>query len=48
LPVVRYSPEGIHAEFGRQFVKVGSDSETHRTPWSSEQEFVYSDCRMGD
>ena len=46
LPVVRYSPEGIHAEFGRQFIKVGSDSETHHTPWGSEQEFVYCYCRM--
>jgi SAM-dependent methyltransferase len=46
LPVLRYSPEGIHAQFGRQFMKVGSDSETHYTPWGTEQEFVYCYCRM--
>ena len=46
LPVVRYSPEGIHDQFGRQFAKVGSLSETHHTPWGSEQEFVYCYCRL--
>lgn len=47
LPVVRYTPEGIHDQFGEQFIKVGSDSETHHTPWGSEQEFVYCYCRLG-
>lgn len=47
LPVVRYTPEGIHDQFGRQFVKVGSESETHQTPWGGEQEFVYCYCRLG-
>ena len=46
LPVVRYTPEGIHNEFGAQFVKVGSEGETHQTPWGSEQEFVYCYCRL--
>jgi SAM-dependent methyltransferase len=46
LPVVRYSPEGIHAQFGGQFKKVGDDSEVHHTPWGSEQEFVYCYCRL--
>ena len=46
LPVVRYTPEGIHDQFGRQFVKVGSENEMHETPWGSEQEFVYCYCRM--
>ena len=46
LPVVRYSPEGIHQEFGDRFRKVGSESEIHRTPWGSEQEFVYCYCRL--
>jgi hypothetical protein len=48
LPVVRYTPEGIHGEFGRQFIKVGSETEVHHTPWGSEQEFVYCYCRMSD
>lgn len=46
LPVVRYRPEGIHARFGDGFRRVGSASETHQTPWGSEQEFVYCYCRM--
>ncbi|HEY6194087.1 MAG TPA: class I SAM-dependent methyltransferase [Candidatus Eisenbacteria bacterium] len=48
LPVVRYTPEGIHEQFGGQFRKVGNDSETHQTPWGSEQEFVYCYCRLAD
>lgn len=47
LPVARYSPEGIHGQFGEQFAKIGSDSELHHTPWGSEQEFVYCYCRLG-
>lgn len=46
LPVVRYSAEGIHDQFGNEFQKVGSDTEVHQTPWGSEQEFVYCYCRM--
>jgi SAM-dependent methyltransferase len=46
LPVVRYSAEGIHDQFGDEFRKVGSDREVHRTPWGTEQEFVYCYCRM--
>src|SRR5262249_6827697 len=41
LEVVRYTAEGIHDQFGERFLKVGSASEIHRTPWGSEQEFVY-------
>ena len=46
LPVVRYSSEGIHDQFGEQFFKVGSEHEVHQTPWGSEQEFVYCYCRL--
>ena len=46
LPVARYSPEGIHDQFGDQFTKIGSDGELHHTPWGSEQEFVYCYCRL--
>jgi SAM-dependent methyltransferase len=48
LPVIRYSPQGIHDQFGVQFQKVDGDSETHHTPWGSEQEFVYCFCRLSD
>lgn len=46
LPVVRYSAEGIHEQFGSEFRKVGGETEVHHTPWGSEQEFVYCYCRM--
>jgi ubiquinone/menaquinone biosynthesis C-methylase UbiE len=46
LSVVRYSAEGIHEQFGTEFRKVGTDEESHQTPWGSEQEFVYCYCRM--
>jgi SAM-dependent methyltransferase len=46
LDVVRYSPDGLHAEFGNDFAKVGEASETHVTPWGSEQEFIYCYCRL--
>jgi SAM-dependent methyltransferase len=46
LPVMRYSAEGIHDQFGDEFRKVGSDAEIHQTPWGDEQEFVYCYCRM--
>jgi len=46
LPVARYSADGIHAQFGTEFRKVGSDDEIHHTPWGSEQEFVYCYCRV--
>lgn len=46
LPVVRFSPKGIQAEFGQNFRKVGDAREVHHTPWGSEQEFVYCYCRM--
>ncbi len=46
LDVVRFSAEGIHAEFGDEFEKIGDAAETHVTPWGSEQEFVYCYCRL--
>jgi SAM-dependent methyltransferase len=46
LEVMRYSPESLHGEFGPTFEKVGSATETHVTPWGSEQEFIYCFCRM--
>jgi SAM-dependent methyltransferase len=46
LEVVRYSPDGLHAEFGGEFQKVASTTETHTTPWGTEQQFVYCYCRM--
>ena len=46
LPVVRYSADGIHSQFGSDFRKVGAERELHHTPWGAVQEFVYCYCRM--
>jgi SAM-dependent methyltransferase len=46
LDVVRYTPDGLHAEFGGEFTKVASEAEVHKTPWGSEQQFVYCYCRL--
>jgi SAM-dependent methyltransferase len=46
LDVVRYSVDALHGELGGAFQKVGSATEVHRTPWGSEQEFVYCDCLL--
>jgi SAM-dependent methyltransferase len=48
LEVVRYSPEGLHAEFGSAFRLMDSTREEHRTPAGSIQAFVYCLCRVGD
>lgn len=45
LAVVRYSPELMHKEFGSHFKLVGSQNETHETPFGTTQEFVYCYCR---
>ena len=46
LDVVRYSADGLHAEFGGEFLKVDGATERHTTPWGGEQEFVYCYCRL--
>jgi SAM-dependent methyltransferase len=46
LEVMRYSPESLHHEFGADFEVVGSTRETHRTPFGTEQKFIYCYCRM--
>lgn len=46
LPVMRYSADGLHAEFGAPFELVRHEKEEHRTPAGSIQQFVYCYCRM--
>lgn len=48
LDVVRYDHDGLHAEFGASFQKVGTSTEVHETPWGAEQQFVYCYCRLRD
>lgn len=45
LPVMRYSPEGLHAEFGDSFSLLGQERETHHTPFGTTQKFIYCYCR---
>jgi len=47
LPVMRYSPEALHAEFGNAFHLVRHIKEVHHTPSGTEQQFVYCYLRKG-
>ncbi|MDP1525530.1 MAG: class I SAM-dependent methyltransferase [Rhodocyclaceae bacterium] len=46
LPVMRYSADGLHAEFGAPFELIRHEQEEHRTPTGGIQKFVYCYCRM--
>lgn len=45
LPVMRYQPESLHAEFGEAFQLVEHKKEAHHTPSGAVQQFVYCYCR---
>jgi hypothetical protein len=45
LPVMRYSADQLHAEFGEHFLLIGKEKETHITPGGNTQRFVYCLCR---
>lgn len=45
LPVKRYRPDELHAEFGQPFTLIDHLRETHVTPAGKEQKFVYCFCR---
>ncbi|MDE3022061.1 MAG: class I SAM-dependent methyltransferase [Pseudomonadota bacterium] len=47
LPVMRYRPETLHAEFGETFLLVAHEKESHQTPSGRIQQFVYCYCRKG-
>jgi hypothetical protein len=46
LPVVRYAPGALHAQFGSGFELVEHQAEDHRTPSGAIQHFVYCVCVM--
>ena len=48
LPVVRYSADELHDEFGDHFVLLRHDKEQHPTPFGTVQQFVYCYCRKTD
>ena len=45
LPVMKYQPETLHAQFGNTFLLVEHEKEAHRTPFGVVQQFVYCYCR---
>lgn len=45
LPVMRYRPDELHAQFGEPFVLLRHDKEAHQTPFGTVQQFVYCYCR---
>jgi SAM-dependent methyltransferase len=46
LPVMRYAPDALHAQFGDVFQLVDHVVEAHRTPAGAVQQFVYCHCVM--
>jgi SAM-dependent methyltransferase len=46
LPVQRYAPGELHAQFGGAFELVGHETELHHTPGGAVQQFVYCLCVM--
>ncbi|HUV99261.1 MAG TPA: class I SAM-dependent methyltransferase [Gallionella sp.] len=46
LPVMRYRPDELHAEFGQAFELLKHEKEAHHTPSGTVQQFVYCYCRM--
>lgn len=44
LPVMRYAPDDLHAQFGARFELLEQLSEDHHTPMGTTQHFVYCHC----
>jgi SAM-dependent methyltransferase len=45
LPVMRYRPDELHAQFGDPFTLLRHEKEEHHTPFGTIQQFVYCYCR---
>jgi len=48
LDVMRYSPDAMHAQFGKGFRLLDSVREDHHTPSGTTQAFVYCLCRVSN
>lgn len=46
LPVMRYGPGELHAQFGGEFELLEHVAEQHRTPAGAIQQFVYCHCLL--
>jgi len=45
LPVMRYAPNELHAEFGEAFRLLAHEEHVHHTPFGTDQQFIYCMCR---
>jgi SAM-dependent methyltransferase len=45
LPVMRYAPDVLHAEFGAAFTLLAHEEQLHHTPLGTDQHFIYCMCR---
>lgn len=45
LPVMRYAPDELHAQFGEAFTLLTHEEQMHPTPFGTEQQFIYCLCR---
>jgi ubiquinone/menaquinone biosynthesis C-methylase UbiE len=45
LPVMRYAPDALHAEFGDAFTLLSHEEQLHHTPFGSDPQFIYCMCR---
>ncbi len=45
LPVMRYAPDELHAEFGDAFTMLTHEEQLHHTPFGTDQQFIYCMCR---
>ncbi len=45
LPVMRYAPDALHAEFGEAFTLLSHEEQVHHTPFGMDQQFIYCMCR---
>lgn len=45
LPVMRYAPAELHAEFGEAFTMLTHEEQLHHTPFDTDQQFIYCMCR---
>lgn len=48
LPVMRYSANQLHSQFGEPFKLLGHEKELHHTPSGDEQKFLYCFCKKND
>lgn len=46
LTVQKYDADSLHGQFGSPFIPLGHEYETHKTPFGTEQSFIYCYCRV--